>query len=122
MAIVAVEDGGSTVYKYNVFANFVDLSVYIEKVTGATAGNFAILKADGSIEDTGVKASDFVAAEAGKGLSTNDYDWSRGANVDGAVVKYAGNNYGIIAIYSNAVNDFKTGIVYQFGYTADANL
>lgn len=74
VGIIGIEEGGETVYKYNVFANFVDLSGYIEKVAGATAGNFAMLKADGTIEDTGKKPSDFVAAVAGKGLSTNDYD------------------------------------------------
>ena len=93
VAVVAVDEGGTTVYKYNVFANFVDLSGYIQKAAGATAGNFAMLKADGSIEDTGKKPSDFVAAVAGKGLSTNDYDNAEKQKVADA--------YGAVHTHSN---------------------
>jgi hypothetical protein len=57
VGIVAVRDGSSTVYKYNVFANFIDLTGYIQKVSGATAGNLVKLKSDGSVEDTGIAAS-----------------------------------------------------------------
>jgi hypothetical protein len=57
VGIVAVKNGDSTEYKYNVFANFVDLTGYVEKVSGATAGNLPKLKADGSIEDSGIDAS-----------------------------------------------------------------
>ena len=62
VGIIAIEDGGETVYKYNVFANFVDLGGYIEKVSPATAGNLSKLKADGSLEDAGV-AADNVATK-----------------------------------------------------------
>lgn len=41
----------------------VDLADYIQKVSGATAGDVAVLKADGTIEDTGIKASDITAAK-----------------------------------------------------------
>ena len=44
-----------------------------DKVTSPTAGNFPKLKADGSLEDSGKKPSDFVEKEAGKGLSSNNY-------------------------------------------------
>ena len=44
-----------------------------DKVTSPTVGNLPKLKADGSLEDSGKKPSDFVEKEAGKGLSTNDY-------------------------------------------------
>jgi hypothetical protein len=57
VGIVAVKDGESVTYKYNVFANFVDLTGYVEKVSGATAGNLPQLKADGSIEDSCVAAN-----------------------------------------------------------------
>lgn len=43
-----------------------------DKVAKATAGNFAALDADGNLKDSGKKATDFVAAEAGKRLMTND--------------------------------------------------
>ena len=56
VGIIGIEDGGSTTYKYNVFANFVDLSGYIERVSGATAGNLPKLKADGTLEDSNVSA------------------------------------------------------------------
>lgn len=52
----------------------VNLGGYVKKVANPTAGNFAGLDADGNLIDTGKKPSDFVPAEAGKGLSTNDYD------------------------------------------------
>lgn len=37
-----------------------DVSNFIQKVTGATAGNFASLNADGTIADSGSKPSDFA--------------------------------------------------------------
>lgn len=52
----------------------VDLAGYLTKVTGATAGHFPALKADGTIEDSGKSADDFVEKVQGKSLSTNDYD------------------------------------------------
>lgn len=42
-----------------------------DKVTGATAGNFAGLDANGNLTDSGKKAADFVAAESGKRLMTD---------------------------------------------------
>lgn len=43
-----------------------------DKVDGATAGNFAGLDAEGNLTDSGKKATDFVSAEAGKRLMTDD--------------------------------------------------
>ena len=43
----------------------VDLSGYVQKVDGGTMGNFASLTADGSIQDSGKKATDFATAEQG---------------------------------------------------------
>lgn len=54
------------------------------KVTGATAGNFAGLDADGNLTDSGKKASDFVAAEAGKRLMTDAEGTKLGGISDGA--------------------------------------
>ena len=42
-----------------------------DKVTNATNGHFAGLDANGNLTDSGKKASDFVAAEAGKRLMTD---------------------------------------------------
>ena len=42
-----------------------------DKVANATNGHFAGLDANGNLTDSGKKASDFVAAEAGKRLMTN---------------------------------------------------
>ena len=50
-----------------------------DKVANATAGNFAGLDANGNLTDSGKKASDFVAAEAGKRLMTN----AEGAKLSG---------------------------------------
>jgi hypothetical protein len=57
VGIVAVKDGDSVTYKYNVFANFVDLTGYVEKVSGATSGNLAGLDANGALTDSGVSGS-----------------------------------------------------------------
>lgn len=75
---VAVVSTGEDAYAYDVLAGFVDLSEHakieavIAKVTGATAGNFPALTADGTLVDSGKKPTDFVAAEAGKRLITDD--------------------------------------------------
>ena len=49
----------------------VDLSGKADKVKSAVAGDFAGLDAGGNLTDSGKKAADFVAAEAGKRLMTN---------------------------------------------------
>lgn len=49
----------------------VDLSGKADKVKSAVAGNFAGLDAGGNLTDSGKKAADFVAAEAGKRLMTD---------------------------------------------------
>lgn len=58
-------------YKYDVISSFVDLDNYQELVASPTAGNFAGLDASGQVTDSGKKAADFVAAEAGKRLMTD---------------------------------------------------
>lgn len=74
--IVVVNTGTSSspVYKFDVLAGFVDLSNYVTKVSGATAGNFAALDANGNVTDSGNKASDFktkqTAVTPAEGTST----------------------------------------------------
>lgn len=49
----------------------VDISGKADKVTGATAGNFAALDGEGNLTDSGKKPADFVAAETGKRLMSD---------------------------------------------------
>lgn len=42
VAIIAVQSGGVTTYKYDAMSGFVDLSGYIEKPASATAGQFLV--------------------------------------------------------------------------------
>lgn len=42
VAIIAVQSGGTTTYKYDALSGFVDLSGYIEKPANATAGQFLV--------------------------------------------------------------------------------
>ena len=48
-----------------------DISGKADKVKSATSGNFAGLDENGNLTDSGKKADDFVAAEAGKRLMTD---------------------------------------------------
>lgn len=42
VAIIAVQSGGTTTYKYDALSGFVDLSGYIQKPSSATAGQFLV--------------------------------------------------------------------------------
>lgn len=55
-----------------------------DKVANATAGNFAGLDANGNLTDSGKKAADFVAAEAGKRLMTDAEGTKLGGIANGA--------------------------------------
>ena len=55
-----------------------------DKVANATNGHFAGLDANGNLTDSGKKASDFVAAEAGKRLMTNAEGTKLGGIAEGA--------------------------------------
>lgn len=57
-----------------------------DKVTGATNGNFAGLDTNGNLTDSGKKASDFVAAETGKRLMTDEEGTKLAGIEDGAQV------------------------------------
>ena len=53
------------VYKYNVFANFVDTSNLLNKLVGGTTGALVKQTADGDIEDAGILAADLVTKVSG---------------------------------------------------------
>lgn len=55
-----------------------------DKVAKATAGNFAGLDVNGNLTDSGKKAADFVAAEAGKRLMTDAEGTKLGGIAEGA--------------------------------------
>ena len=60
VGIVNAGTAESPVYKYNVFANFVDLSAYMEKITGGTPDALVKQNASGQVVDTGIAADDVV--------------------------------------------------------------
>ena len=69
-----------------------------DKVANATNGNFAALDADGNLKDSGKKAGDFVAAEAGKRLMTDAEGTKLGNVADGATKVEASENNGKVKI------------------------
>ena len=74
---------GKLKYNGEIVGGTVDISGKVDKVTGATADNFAGIDANGNIKDSGKKADDFVTAEAGKGLSTEDYTTDEKSKLNG---------------------------------------
>ena len=60
VAIINTGTSSSPVYKYDAYTGVIDLSGYATKVSGGTAGNFASLDANGNLQDSGAKASDFL--------------------------------------------------------------
>lgn len=71
VAIINVGTDASPSYKYSTYSGIINLSGFAEKVSGATSGNFAGLDANGNLTDSGSKASDFVAAQAGYSLMSD---------------------------------------------------
>ena len=69
-----------------------------DKVANATNGHFAGLDANGNLTDSGKKASDFVAAEAGKRLMTNAEGTKLGGIAEGATKVEASATNGNIKI------------------------
>ena len=69
-----------------------------DKVTNATNGHFAGLDANGNLTDSGKKASDFVAAEAGKRLMTNAEGTKLGGIAEGATKVEASTTNGNVKI------------------------
>ena len=54
------EPVGDTTAAYTITLPKTDLSGLIPKITGATAGNVVTAKADGTVEDSGIKAADLA--------------------------------------------------------------
>ena len=69
-----------------------------DKVANATNGHFAGLDANGNLTDSGKKASDFVAAEAGKRLMTNAEGTKLGGIAEGATKVEASTTNGNVKI------------------------
>ena len=76
----------------------IDQSAKADKVTGATAGNFAGLDANGNLTDSKKNPSDFVAAEAGKRLMTDAEGTKLDGISDGATKTAASSTNGHIKI------------------------
>ena len=75
-----------------------DISGKADKVAEATDGNFAALDADGNLKDSGKKAADFVAAEAGKRLMTDAEGTKLGGVAEGATKVEASETNGNVKI------------------------
>ena len=65
VGIVNVGTAETPEYKYNVFANFTDLSGYMEKIAGGTADALVKQDANGQVVDTGIAAADIVTKVTG---------------------------------------------------------
>lgn len=74
-----------------------------DKVANATNGHFAGLDANGNLTDSGKKASDFVAAEAGKRLMTNAEGTKLGGIAEGATKVEASTANGNVKINGTEV-------------------
>lgn len=74
-----------------------------DKVANATDGNFAGLDVNGNLTDSGKKASDFVAAEAGKRLMTNTEGAKLGGIAEGATKVEASATNGNIKVNGTEV-------------------
>jgi len=75
-----------------------DISGKADKVQNATNGNFAGLDANGNLTDSGKKASDFVEAETGKRLMTDEEGTKLGGISEGATKTEASTTNGNIKI------------------------
>ena len=74
-----------------------------DKVANATNGHFAGLDANGNLTDSGKKASDFVAAEAGKRLMTDAEGAKLGGIAEGATKVEASATNGNVKINGTEV-------------------
>lgn len=81
------EPVGETAPAYTITLPETDISGLIPKITGATAGNVVTAKADGTVEDSGIKAAD-LATKAEVKVATDAIDILNGADtVEGSVAK-----------------------------------
>ena len=81
------EPVGETAPAYTITLPETDISGLIPKIIGATAGNIVTSKADGTVEDSGIKAAD-LATKAEVKVATDAIDVLNGADtVEGSVAK-----------------------------------
>lgn len=80
-----------------------NLAKKADKVANAINGHFAGLDANGNLTDSGKKASDFVAAEAGKRLMTNAEGTKLGGIAEGATKVEASTANGNVKINGTEV-------------------
>lgn len=80
-----------------------NLAQKADKVANATNGHFAGLDANGNLTDSGKKASDFVAAEAGKRLMTDAEGAKLGGIAEGATKVEASTTNGNVKINGTEV-------------------
>lgn len=102
---VAIIEVSAGTYQYDTYTGVVDTSGFVTKVSGATLGNFAGLDADGNITDSGSKAADFVAAETGKRLMTDEEGTKLAGIAEGATKVTSSTTNGNIL-----VNDAETTV------------
>jgi len=63
VAIINAGTDDTPSYKYDAYTGTFDFSGFANKVSGATDGNLASLDANGDLQDSGKKASDFADAD-----------------------------------------------------------
>lgn len=99
---ISKEDGNVLVLKgdglYVPTPEKTDISGKADKVKSATSGNFAGLDENGNLTDSGKKADDFVAAEAGKRLMTDAEGTKLGGVAEGATKVEASETNGNVKV------------------------
>ena len=118
--IVVVNTGTSSspLYKFDVLAGFVDLSNYVTKVSGATAGNLAALDANGNVTDSGNKATDFKMKQT---AVTPSAGTSNGAAGGQYVEQVTQNENGVVTVTRKKLPNFTgSGSVGTASTAADA--
>ena len=118
--IVVVNTGTSSspLYKFDVLAGFVDLSNYVTKVSGATAGNLAALDANGNVTDSGNKATDFKTKQTAVTPSAGTTNGAAGGQY---VEQVTQNANGEVTVTRKKLPDFTgSGRVGEASSAADA--
>ena len=104
---ISKEDGNVLVLKgdglYVPTPEKTDISGKADKVKSATSGNFAGLDENGNLTDSGKKADDFVAAEAGKRLMTDAEGTKLGGVAEGATKVEASETNGNVKVNGDEV-------------------
>lgn len=104
---ISKEDGNVLVLKgdglYVPTPEKTDINGKADKVKSATSGNFAGLDENGNLTDSGKKADDFVAAEAGKRLMTDAEGTKLGGVAEGATKVEASETNGNVKVNGDEV-------------------